>query len=325
MKRVQILFLAMIMMMAMLFSASTAETLYNITLTWTEGGRANADDYQPAVGQIIKLSATPDEDYDFIRWEVTGLTIPNSSINPLIFYMPSNDVKAKAIFAPHRNKESSSTSSSTDASVLKEKEATPEEPHVHAEVWVEGTPATCTHTGLTDGSKCKWCGEVMQAQKEIPKTDHVYTMWVPNGSGKHYASCLSCGYQIDAECQMVELPIKSTSGATVTLCPVCGSCNGATATTVKGFKAGEGAPYRGTLRVWNIDTGDDNKYLAFSFDRFGKVMQPEGEVSVTLPDDLKGTTAGVIGTDGKVTSAQESNGTLKLDFTGSQVVVLMGN
>ena len=172
---------------------------------------------------------------------------------------------------------------------------------------------------------CEWCGAVLKAQTEIPKIDHVYSMWVPNGSGKHFASCLYCGNKIDAECQKVQLPIKSTSGAAVILCPVCGDCNGATATAVKGLKVGEGAPYRGTLRVWNIDAGDGNKYLAVSFDRFGKIMQPEGEVSVTLPDDMKGTTAGVISADGNVKTAQESNGTLKLDFTGSQVVVLKGN
>ena len=135
-------------------------------------------------------------------------------------------------------------------------------------------------------------------------------MWVPNGSDKHYASCLYCGYQIDAVCEKVQLPIMSTSGAAITLCPVCGDCSGATATAVKSLKVGEGAPYRGTLRIWNIDAGDNSKYLAVSFDRFGKVMQPEGEVSVTLPDDLKGTTAGVIGADGSVKTVQESNGTL---------------
>lgn len=207
--------------------------------------------------------------------------------------------------------------------VVEEKK--PEEPHVHAEAWVEGTPATCTHTGLTDGSKCKWCGEVLLAQEVIPKLDHVYSMWVSNGNGRHYTSCLYCGNKIDAACEKVQLPIKSTSGAAVILCPVCGDCSGATATAVKGLKVGEGAPYRGTLRVWNIDAGDGNKYLAVSFDRFGKIMQPEGEVSVTLPDDLKGTTAGVIGADGNVKTVQESNGTLKLDFTGSKVVVLKGN
>lgn len=55
---------------------------------------------------------------------------------------------------------------------------------------------------------------------------------------------------------IVELPIKSSSGATVA-CPVCGSCNSATATAVKGLKVGEGVPYRRTLRVWNIDAGDN--------------------------------------------------------------------
>ena len=201
-----------------------------------------------------------------------------------------------------------------------------EEPHIHAEEWVPGKPATCTSTGLTDGVKCKWCGEMLVAQKEIPKNDHVYSMWVPNGLGKHYATCQNnCGYKIDAECQMVQLPIKSSSGAAITLCPVCGDCNGATATAVKDLKVGEGAPYRGTLRVWNIQADENNKYLAVSFDQFGKVMQPEGEVSITLPAELKGTAAGIVGTDGNVTSVQESDGTLKLDFSSTQVVVLKGN
>lgn len=43
---------------------------------------------------------------------------------------------------------------------------------------------------------------------------------------------------------------------------------------MKGLKVGEGVPYRRTLRVWNIDAGNNNKYLAVSFDRFGKAMQP---------------------------------------------------
>ena len=201
-----------------------------------------------------------------------------------------------------------------------------EEPHIHAEEWVPGRPATCTRTGLTDGVKCKWCGEVLVAQKEIPKNDHVYSMWVPNGLGKHYATCQNnCGYKIDAECQTVQLPIKNASGVAISLCPVCGACEGATATAVKGLKVGEGAPYRGTLRVWSIQADENNKYLAVSFDRFGKVMQPEGEVSITLPAELKGTAAGIVGTDGNVTSVQESDGTLKLDFGSTQVVVLKGN
>ena len=269
------------------------------------------------------FTANPVEGWTFVMWIVTGWEGDLTYHSPnwidekrKIPYSPNN-FRVEAVFAKVAPDE--------PEPIVVVEEKKPEEPHVHAEVWVEGTPATCTHTGLTDGSKCKWCGEVLQAQKEIPKIDHVYSMWVPNRSGKHFASCLYCGNKIDAACEKVQLPIKSSSGAAITLCPVCGDCNGATATAVKGLKVGEGAPYRGTLRVWNIDAGDGNKYLAVSFDRFGKIMQPEGEVSVTLPDDLKGTTAGVISADGNVKTVQESNGTLKLDFTGSQVVVLKGN
>ena len=325
--------LMLLSLMALLIPTASGNTKHYVTkkVNPTEAetagcrilGTPSIDDMNHVNWDLTAQAATG---WKFVGWSVSGVVIDNIpqtntwSWNESKYI--SEDVEVTATFAL----ETSAAPEPEPVVVDIVEDAKPEEPHVHAEEWVEGTPATCTHTGLTDGSKCKWCGEVMQSQKEIPKIDHVYSMWVPNGSGKHYANCLNnCGYQIDADCQMIELPFKSTSGAAITLCPVCGDCNGAAATAVKGLKIGEGAPYRGTLRVWNIDAGDNNKYLAVSFDRFGKVMQPEGEVSITLPDDMKGATAGVIGADGSMTPAQESNGTLKLDFTGYQVVVLKGN
>ena len=336
----RLLCVLMVMVMAVLMVPAIAggsaidEPTISITASPAEGGTADGSVHflEPFEGSRKigwTLKAQANSGYKFVKWELKvndtsgkSFTVPWGKPEwdggvTVTDFQSIQSVTVTAIF------EKEAPAEPEPIVVVEEKK--PEEPHVHAEEWVPGTPATCTSTGLTDGIKCKWCGEVLQAQKEIPKIDHVYSMWVPNGSGKHFASCLYCGNKIDAACEKVQLPIKSTSGAAVILCPVCGDCNGATATAVKGLKVGEGAPYRGTLRVWNIDAGDNNKYLAVSFDRFGKVMQPEGEVSITLPDDMKGTTAGVIGADGNVKTVQESNGTLKLDFTGSQVVVLKGN
>ena len=42
----------------------------------------------------------------------------------------------------------------------------------HAEETVTGYAATCTETGLSDGTKCSVCDEVLVAQEEIAKLDH---------------------------------------------------------------------------------------------------------------------------------------------------------
>lgn len=44
----------------------------------------------------------------------------------------------------------------------------------HNEVTDYGKAATCTETGLTDGSHCSVCKKVLVAQSEIPKTNHEY-------------------------------------------------------------------------------------------------------------------------------------------------------
>ena len=44
----------------------------------------------------------------------------------------------------------------------------------HTPVKVDGTPATCVNTGLTDGSKCGVCNEVLTAQQTIQLAAHTY-------------------------------------------------------------------------------------------------------------------------------------------------------
>ena len=53
----------------------------------------------------------------------------------------------------------------------------------HTEEAVPGKPATCTETGLTEGTKCSVCGDVLKAQEEISMLPHNYE----NGS------CTVCG------------------------------------------------------------------------------------------------------------------------------------
>ena len=44
----------------------------------------------------------------------------------------------------------------------------------HAEEGLDGKDATCTSTGLTEGTKCSVCGEILEAQEEIPMKAHTY-------------------------------------------------------------------------------------------------------------------------------------------------------
>ena len=48
-------------------------------------------------------------------------------------------------------------------------------PHVHTIVVDLPIEATCRHTGKTEGSHCSECGQVIQAQEEIPIKPHMFT------------------------------------------------------------------------------------------------------------------------------------------------------
>ena len=67
----------------------------------------------------------------------------------------------------------------------------------HTEVVINGYAATCEKSGLTDGKKCSVCGEVLEAQKEIPKLDHSYikTVVEPTCTEQGYTiyKCETCG------------------------------------------------------------------------------------------------------------------------------------
>ena len=68
----------------------------------------------------------------------------------------------------------------------------------HTEVIDEAVAPTCTQSGLTEGKHCSVCGEVLEAQKEIPKLDHSYTktdVVAPTCTEQGYTiyKCETCG------------------------------------------------------------------------------------------------------------------------------------
>ena len=71
------------------------------------------------------------------------------------------------------------------------------ESHEHYQVKVDGTPAMCTETGLTDGYYCDICGYVITEQQVIPALGHDYSSVVTNPTcteqGYTTHTCSRCG------------------------------------------------------------------------------------------------------------------------------------
>ena len=69
---------------------------------------------------------------------------------------------------------------------------------LHAEtVVVPGKAATCTESGLTEGTNCKICGDVIVAQEVIPVTDHSYSSEWSVDDVDHWYECTACGAKKD--------------------------------------------------------------------------------------------------------------------------------
>ena len=90
--------------------------------------------------------------------------------------------------------------------------------HKETEV-IAGKAATCTEIGLTAGSKCKKCGEILVAQTTIPVIDHTESDWIvdteatPTTEGKKHTECTVCGVRIAED----SIPATGSVGLSYTL------------------------------------------------------------------------------------------------------------
>ena len=62
-------------------------------------------------------------------------------------------------------------------------ETLPSEDHVHTPVADAAVAATCTETGLTAGSHCETCSEILVEQEVVPVTGHSYENGICSGCG----------------------------------------------------------------------------------------------------------------------------------------------
>ena len=67
----------------------------------------------------------------------------------------------------------------------------------HKPVTLEAVPATCTETGLTEGSKCSVCGEILVARQEVKALGHNYVETITKAAtceedGEKTFTCARC-------------------------------------------------------------------------------------------------------------------------------------
>ena len=86
----------------------------------------------------------------------------------------------------------------------------------HVPVVDEGYPAFCEQDGLTDGSHCSVCGEILEEQKVIPALKHdiqQYDAKIPTYSSvgwEAFEACSRCAYSTYVEIPALETPSVDT-------------------------------------------------------------------------------------------------------------------
>lgn len=107
----------------------------------------------------------------------------------------------------------------------------------HTEETVPAVPATCTTAGKTEGKKCSVCGEVLEAQQEVPATGHTPDSFWTYGAiaDKHYKKCLTCGEiaeTADHTWNNGEITTPATCTATGVKTYTCSDCSATKTETV---------------------------------------------------------------------------------------------
>ncbi len=181
---------------------------------------------------------------------------------------------------------------------------------------------TCEKVGYTLHT-CKKCQDSYKDQ-QTKKLLHWYGEWTNNGDGTHSAACKreDCKRVGKTECAIVEF---KQDEATRTLCPVCGNVSDGThLKLVEEVTAeGEHLPY-GELVLRMGETANGNTLLSVCFEVSGKLTQPKGEVTITLPAELlNGVTLVLLNADGTEIDLpyiiEGENAVFTLDFTDAEI------
>lgn len=181
----------------------------------------------------------------------------------------------------------------------------------HTVVVDEAVEPTCTETGLTEGSHCSVCNEVLVAQQEIPATGHTYDA-VTTGNNV----CTVCHQHEITQAEIVEKLYALESGkaldGTYLLTGIVTNLDGTTATIIveekeiylysfqstDAFLVGDSVSVVGTLKHF------DN-YYEFDKGTVTEVAHPEYKLSFSV--NMEGYTVTLA--DGSPVPTSATNGT----------------
>ncbi|HPF53887.1 MAG TPA: hypothetical protein PLM48_04510, partial [Clostridia bacterium] len=96
----------------------------------------------------------------------------------------------------------------------------------HTAVTDAAVAPTCTETGLTEGSHCSVCGEIIVAQKVVAATDHDWGNWTANGDDTHTRICTNDSSHTQTESCTYELTGHDDSSNPSTHTYTCSICDG---------------------------------------------------------------------------------------------------
>lgn len=153
----------------------------------------------------------------------------------------------------------------------------------HTVVNDEAVEPTCTQAGKTAGSHCSVCGEIIEAQENIPTIDHKFSEWVEK-DGEKTRSCTVCGFTetLPAESDGTDTqpPAEDETPMGVTDATyVIGSGSGASirfSTPIEGLT---GVYVNGELvDEANYTLGDDGTVLTFTSEYLDTLSAGEYEV-----------------------------------------------
>lgn len=98
----------------------------------------------------------------------------------------------------------------------------------HTEETIPAVSATCTAAGKTEGKKCSVCGEVLEAQQDVPATgQHTWGEWSKVDDTNHKRTCSVCQSVETAahtwnNGKITTEPTTTTEGVKTYTCTACG-------------------------------------------------------------------------------------------------------